>query len=184
MELRAKDRLPSPVLRGIYNAVPTVVWSLLGFLPISMFCYRFMERMWLYLFLFVSLLAYMLPTSQFSRLELSSEAAVYRQLGVHRVNRFVQDGRLVNDLLQRNHPHYRRILSHAAAVRLMRTTYFQERFHWAGFLCFLLSSLYALGHDHIAWALLLLLTNIIYNRYPIWLQQYVRVRLKRCFALT
>ena len=42
---------------------------------------------------------------------------------------------------------------------------------------FSLVFIYALIKDYIGWALLLLLTNILYNVYPCLLQQYIRVRL-------
>ena len=184
MQFHRKDGPSSPVLRACYNAVPNVIWSVLSFLPISMFCYLLMERVWLYAFGGASLLAYILPISQFRHLELSSEPARYRQLRVHWVNRFVQHGSLINDLIRRRHPKYRRIRSRAAAVHLVRTTYYQERFHWAMFILFLLSSLYAVVHSHTGWALLIMVTNVIYNLYPIWLQQYIRMRLKRFLALS
>ena len=37
---------------------------------------------------------------------------------------------------------------------------------------------YAVAHAHLGWAALLLLLNVGYNPYPIWLQQYLRVRLR------
>lgn len=170
-------------MRACYNAVLTIFWSVLGFLPICMFCYPFMERFWLYVFSFSGLFAYLLPVAQFRHLELSDNATVYRSLGVHWINRFVQHGTLINGLLRQRDPRYRRIRSRQTAVHLKNTTYMQERFHWAMFIVFLLSALYAFLHNHPGWGLLIMLTNLTYNMYPIWLQQYIRIRLRRSCSL-
>jgi hypothetical protein len=182
MALQRKDERPSPALRAFYNSVPNVFWSAVSFLPISLFCYQRMDRVWLCVFGAASLLAYVLPVSCLRRLELSSKPDVYRRLRVHWVNRFVQHGTLVNRLLRQRNPRYRRIRSRAAALSLVRATYHQERFHWAIFLLFLLSSIYAVVNSYAGWALLIMLSNVIYNLYPIWLQQYIRMRLRRSLA--
>ena len=112
-------------------------------------------------------------------LELSSTVTAYRKLGVHWVNQFVQHGTLINRLLRRRHPEYRRMRSRAGMQYLVQRTYVQERFHWTALLFFLLSSLYGITHGFLGWALLIAITNVVYNLYTIWLQQYIRVRLNR-----
>ena len=62
---------------------------------------------------------------------------------------------------------------------LMQRTYIQERFHWAVLLFFLLASLYGIAYGQLGWALLITVINVAFNLYPIWLQQYIRVRLNR-----
>jgi glycosyl-4,4'-diaponeurosporenoate acyltransferase len=167
------------VLSSLYNAATNVFWSLLAFAPVSIFCYRFMERAWLWAFVGASVSAMMVPASMLRYLELSSTVKTYRKLGVHWANRFVQHPTLINDLLRRRYPEYRRMRSRAGRAYLVQTTYVQERFHWAALLFFLLSSLYGIAHGYPGWALLITITNVVYNLYPIWLQQYIRVRLKR-----
>ena len=164
------------VLSSLYNAVPNVFWSLLAFVPVSIFCYQFMGRGWLWTFVVASLIAFMLPASTLRYLELSSTVATYRKLGVHWVNHFVQRGSFINQLLRRRYPGYPPIRSRTG---ILQTTYAQERFHWAVLLFFLLSSLYAITHGYPGWALLITIINVVYNLYPIWLQQYIRKRLSR-----
>jgi len=168
---------PSPLLLGLYNAVPNVLWSVLSLLPISVFCYLHVERPWLYGLLVVSLLGYAVPISQFKRLQLSHKRATYRALGVHVANQFTQHGTIINHLIQRRYPHYRHVRTRAALASFVRTTYYQEQFHLVLFLFFLLISFYAVVHGYLGWFLLLTLTNTIYNLYPMWLQQYLRLRL-------
>lgn len=131
------------------------------------------------MFVFAGLLAYLLPVAQFRHLELSDNPIVYRRLGVHWANQVVQNGKLVNRLLYRQDSGYRRMRSRNAAIYLKNTTYMQERFHWAIFIVFLLCGLHAFFHNRPGWGLLITLANLAYNLYPIWLQQYIRIRLGR-----
>jgi hypothetical protein len=83
------------VLLAWYNALVSVLWSVLAFSPLYVFCYRFVPRSWLFAFAATSLSAYVLPSSQFRFLELSSRPRAYRRLGVRFFNRFVQDGEFI-----------------------------------------------------------------------------------------
>lgn len=170
---------PSPALLALANALPNVFWSALSLGPLAVYCYQFMARPWLYGGLAACLLAYAVPTAWFGYWQLSRTPGRYRRLGVAAVNRVTQNGALVHGLIRRWHPHYRQVPSRAALAGLVRTTYQQERFHVALFLFFLLVSGYAVGHGQLGWAGLLALTNVGYNLYPVWLQQYIRVRLGR-----
>ncbi|GAB2461184.1 hypothetical protein GCM10011375_12130 [Hymenobacter qilianensis] len=98
-------------------------------------------------------------------------------MGVHAVNRFTQHGDLIHRLIRQQYPQYKRVRTHSDKAALVRATYHQERFHLVLFLFFLLTSLYAAALGYGRWALLIGLTNVVYNLYPMWLQQYVRLRL-------
>lgn len=172
-----KRQVPSAATVAVYNAVPNVLWSVLAFGPLVVCCYRYVERPWLWGFAAVSLSAYAWPAAWLRRLQLSPHVAAYRRLGVPSLGRFTQQGALVNGLLRRRYPHYRVLVGPRAVGKLLSTTYQQERFHWAGLICFLLVSLYAGAQGHWGWALGLSGANVGYNLYPIWLQQYLRVRL-------
>ncbi|WP_210521510.1 glycosyl-4,4'-diaponeurosporenoate acyltransferase CrtO family protein [Hymenobacter terricola] len=172
-----RTALPSPALLVLANAVPSVFWSVLGLAPIGVFCYQHMARPWLYGLLAASLPAYLVPVAWFGYWQLSRTPGPYRKAGVALVNRVTQNGDFVNRLIRRRYPRYRHVRTRATVAALVRTTYQQERFHVGAFLFFLLSSVYALAHGQVGWALLLTLTNVGYNVYPVWLQQYIRVRL-------
>lgn len=168
---------PSAAVVACYNAVPSVLWSGLALGPLVVCCYCHVERPWLWGFVAVSLSAYAWPAAWMRRLQLATRAQVYRQLGVPAIGHFTQQGTLVNKLLRRRYPGYRALAGRKAVSRLLSTTYQQERFHWAGLMFFLLVSLYAGATGRLGWALELTLLNVGYNLYPIWLQQYLRVRL-------
>ncbi|MBF9236187.1 hypothetical protein I2I05_02150 [Hymenobacter sp. BT683] len=168
---------PPPALLALANAVPNVLWSALSLVPISVYCYQHMARPWLYGGLAVSALAFGVPTAWFGYWQLSHRAAPYRRLGVALANRLTQNGDFVNRLLRFRYPAYRHVRSRAALASLKRHTYHQERFHLVLFLFFLFASLYAALQGQAGWCLLFVLTNVGYNLYPMWLQQYLRVRL-------
>lgn len=113
------------------------------------------------------------------RLQLATSVRVYRRLWVPSIGHFTQQGTLVNKVLRRRYPGYRALVGRRAVAKLLSTTYQQERFHWAGLVFFLLVSLYVGAVEQLGWALSLTLLNVGYNLYPIWLQQYLRVRLGR-----
>jgi hypothetical protein len=175
----SKRTVPSPAVLAWYNAVPSVLWSVLSLGPLTVFCYQHVARPWLWGFIVASLLVYAVPATWLRRLQLSAQPAVYRKLGVPVVGHLAQYGALVNRLLRRRYPHYRRLPSRAAVASVVRGTYHYERFHWSMLLFFLLVSGYAIGQRAVGWAVVLMLLNIGYNLYPIWLQQYLRVRLQR-----
>lgn len=168
---------PSATTVAFYNVVPSVLWSVLAFGPVVLYCYRHVAQPVLWAFVGVSLLSYTWPAAWLWHLQLSRHAALYRRLRVPLLGRFAQQGALVNGLLRRRYPTYRVLPGRQAVARLLRTTYQQERFHWAGLLFFILLGLHAGWAGHWRWAGGLALANIGYNLYPIWLQQYLRVRL-------
>ncbi|GGF01731.1 hypothetical protein GCM10011383_10780 [Hymenobacter cavernae] len=162
---------------GFYNAVPSLLWSALGLVPLTIFCYQHVARPWLYGFIIVSLLAYGLPFSRFRRLQLGASVGLYQKLGVPRLNHFTQHGTLINWLIRRQYPQYRRVRTRASLAGFARATYYQEQFHLVMFVFFLLVSVYAVVRGNLGWAMLLTFLNVLYNVYPMWLQQYLRLRL-------
>jgi hypothetical protein len=168
---------PSPAVLAWYNAVPNVLWSVLSLTPLVVFCYQYVARPWLYGLIALSLLTYAWPAAWLRRLQLSAAPTVYRQLRVPALNHLTQHGTLVNRLLRHRYPQYRHLPPRADAAKLVRATYHLERFHWVLLVFFLLTTGYALALGHVGWAGLLTLLNVGYNLYPIWLQQYLRIRL-------
>ena len=66
----------------------------------------------------------------------------------------------------------------ATIRRKIKETYMFERFHVGLLLVFFILTGHALK-EHWQWVIVLLLGNFLYNIYPILLQQYVRLRLRK-----
>jgi hypothetical protein len=172
-----KSELPSPAVVAFYNAVPSVFWSVLHLVPLTVFCYQYLARPWLYGMVAVSLLAYALPKAWFRHWQLSTRLAMYHRLGVPVVGLLTQHGSIVNGLIRRSYPQYRRARNRQTVVGLIGNSYHMERFHVAALLFFLLCSIVAATQGRWGWAAGLAVLNSSYNLYPIWLQQYLRLRL-------
>ncbi|KAA2238441.1 hypothetical protein F0L74_19630 [Chitinophaga agrisoli] len=163
---------------ALYNAIPNFFWSILNLAPIAVFCYRFTDPLLFYWSLAGCSLSLFLPRAFFDRMQLGQTPAIYHKLGVHFINRFTQHGAIINQWIRKKYPQYRVIPLNRRAIRQhYHQTYMFEKFHFLLFLFFLVIIGDALVKGHIGWVLILLITNILYNVYPVLLQQYVRIKL-------
>lgn len=161
------------------NAAANLLWTALFFLPVSLFCFWHVSRPWLYSFLAISLIPHIAPAPVRRWTQLSPDPAAYLRWGVPQIHRFVQDGKWIRRVARRRQPDNVLTLRREHISRLLRTTYMREQFHASGFLFFLLTAIYALLKHEFFWALAIVLANTGYNLYPLWLQQYLRLRLLR-----
>jgi len=164
---------------GVYNMIPNLFWSALLLIPVTVFCYSLMDRITFWLFLSISLLAVFLPRNFFNNIQLSSTSGLYKKIGVRFINKFTQNGDIVNKLVRKRYPGYKVVSSKSVDVkRLIGQTYMFEKFHFILFVFFLLAMAYAISIERYGWALFFFISNIVYNVYPSFLQQYIRIRLK------
>ena len=169
------------VLRTVhfYNMTVNVVWSVICLFPVSIFCYTLMDRKWFYTFLGISVLAYFLPKSFFRKIHVGKTVKFYRMAGVSFFKKFTQNGDIVNKRIKRKYPDYKVVTANKISIRkFVAQSDMFEQFHFVLFLFFIFAILYALVNLYFAWAVIISATNIIYNIYPILLQQYLRIRLK------
>ncbi|MGV3586039.1 MAG: hypothetical protein ACO1OF_03465 [Adhaeribacter sp.] len=161
-----------------YNAIPNVLWSVLNLLPVSVFCYRFLPLKLLLVFLGISFLTVLLPKGFFYNIQLSQTTAVYKKIGVGFINKFTQNGAIINKLIRKRYPAYKVVSgSKRSVAKVLGQTFMFEKFHFLLFVFFSFIMVYALVKGYLGWALVLFITNILYNIYPCLLQQYIRVRL-------
>ncbi len=163
---------------AMYNMIPNLLWSIINFTPIFIFCYHNINTTLGYIFLAISLLTTLLPVSFFTYIQLSTTTSLYKKIGVKFINKFTQNGDLINGLIRKRFPRYNvistRNISHK---KLLRQTYMFEKFHFAMFVFFTLVIVYALIKKYFLWAFIIAISNIVYNVYPNLLQQYIRIRL-------
>jgi hypothetical protein len=175
---QATERSSAIRLAGGYNAIPNFFWSVLHLGPVTVFCFTEMSPVWAYIFLGASILPGLAPDSFFDRIQLGRSAGIYKKIGIMVIRKYSQDGDLINRRIQQRFPGYKVIEKEGALKRYMQRTYFFERFHFILLLFFLFAAVYAAAHSHGWWALLICFSNLLYNLYPMWLQQYNRLRLR------
>ena len=174
-------KVPTRIKRlvALYNILPNTIWSVLNLLPISIFCYSLINLQLFYTFLIISLLSIFLPQSCFNRIQLEKTPSFYKKTGVTFINRFTQNGDVINGLIRKKFPQYKVVSTGRQSInKVLQQTYMFEKFHFAMFLSFILITIYAVKYDYLWWAFILSVNNIIYNVYPCILQQYIRVRLQ------
>jgi cell division protein FtsW (lipid II flippase) len=163
---------------AVYNQLINFGWTILAFAPIGYFCYLTMPLNWLYAFLAVSSLAFFLPASFFGAIQLGNTTAIYHKLGLRAIRKYTQDGTLVNRLIRQKDAAYNPVQTSSVQSHLKKAAA-NERFHGAVFIFFLLTTIYALAGCHWGWAAVFTISNLVYNVYPILLQQYNRIRFRQ-----
>lgn len=125
-----------------------------------------------------SCLPYFLPRTYFNprRIELGG---FYPRLGLRWFRYFATDGDLINRTLRRIQPSYRVIHDRASLQKHLEGTYSNERWHLAFFIAGTLTFCHALHTDQYIVGSLILVTNVIFNLFPVLHQRYKRVRIRR-----
>jgi len=165
-------------LQNSYNAVINFFWSLLALYPLTVFCYMYVERKWIWIYLGISLFPLFLPNSFLHAIQLSKTTRLYKKWGVHFIGKLAQNGYFINTLIRKKYPGYKIVSATEKSVKkLLSQTYMYEKFHLSLFIFFTLTTIYALSKHFYKWAIILTIINVFYNIYPNLLQQYIRVKL-------
>ena len=166
-------------LQNFYNTVPNIIWSLLGFAPVSVFCYQYMQPALIYIFLAISMIPLLLPNIFLDKIQISKSTGLYKKMGILFINRFAQNGAIINGLIKKQYPDFKVVaFKRQSAKKLIQQTYIFEKFHFILFVFFCLVTVYAIVKQYYSWAFIITLTNLIFNIYPNLLQQYIRIKLK------
>ena len=166
-------------LLSLYNMIPNLLWSALGLVPISIYCYRHVLANRFSLMLVLSLFPILLPRSRMQRLMLSNSPRFYEKLGVRFINHLAQNGTVISWLVRKKDPLFTFMRPTRISVkRLIGQSYMFEKFHLVLFVFFLLVSIHAAANGDLKWMLAITACNLFYNVYPNLLQQYKRIRLE------
>ncbi len=161
----------------IYNQLINFFWTILTFGPVVYFCYLYLPVKLLYIFSGISCLVIFLPTSLLNKIQLSQSAKAYKKIGIRFIKKYTQDGDLVNRFIKKQYPKYKYVENKQDIKKLIGKSYMQEKFHYMVFVFFICIMVFAIMYKLIAWAVFMGIANIIYNLYPIFLQQYNRIRI-------
>jgi len=162
------------------NLIINLFWTITCVIPLSWYWgVHFAENRspWdLIITIILSLLVYLIPNKWLNSLNLSKQRKTYEKFGLKTFRYFVQDGTLVNRLQNRK-TNPRIIRNREQALKYLKTIGIQERFHYCFLVLFSLTTLCAFFAARPILGLFILLSNILYNVYPILLQQYNRLRI-------
>jgi len=158
------------------NQVVNLFWTIVCFIPIIIYWATAGHLLWCFIFISISVLSQTLPLN---RLQLSHNPKFYERLGIKFIRKFVQHGEYVNTLKRKAKPHYSVVNNRTGAAQYMKTIVMYERFHFICFVFFLSTAIHALVTGHYLLFMVILIANVIYNIYPMLLQQYNRVRIAR-----
>lgn len=162
-----------------YNMIPNLIWSVIFLTPITVFCFSNMNVKWILIFFIISFLTIFLPRSFFNIFQLGTNSSVYKKTGVIFINKFTQNGDIINRIIRKKYPGYKLVSKKNSSIKkLFNQTYMFEKFHFLMFSFFLLISFFAVFIHLYGWAIFIIITNLIYNVYPILLQQYIRLRIE------
>ena len=163
--------------RHVLNAVINVPWTCLLLGPVYVYCAHHVTPTWLFVFGLAAVFPLGAPERILQRLQLGTHVDVYRRLGVPLLVKVTQDAPW---LVRLGGDQYKRVsLDRGVIDRVMRETWMRERFHLGlPLFCGACSGL-ALWQMEIRWCVALIVINTLYNLYPVWLQQYLRLRLTR-----
>lgn len=146
------------------NQTLNVVWTIIGFFPVCYFWFLHGVDWPFYVLVLFSIASCFLPETIYRKLTISKNQRVYKRLGVKFIRRFAQDGDFQG--------------GRATGVKayLSKIQMF-ERYHFCCLIFFQVSSVYACYFEQYTLAFAIFFCNIIYNVYPILLQQYNRIRI-------
>lgn len=174
-----KGSIKKQTLLGLYNMIPNLIWSIIHLTPIVIFCFTRIEPSLVYIFLCISLVPVFLKNSLIDRLQAGKTTAFYKKIGVPVINKVAQNGDIINSLLKKKFPDHKTVTHDPSSIaRLINQTYVFEKFHLVLFLFFSLVIIYSLLNSYWCWALVIFVTNLAYNIYPNFLQQYIRLKLR------
>lgn len=167
---------------SMFNQLINIFWTVIVFSVTGHYWGQYFAEkhsLWLvYIYIGVSVFAYTIPARWVSFLTLSSNRRIYEMIGIRAMRWLVQDGMFVSRVNRSLGKKHRRISGTASARAYLTTIAVQERFHYGCFVFFALSTASALGSGKVLAAISIMLCNIVYNVYPILLQQYNRLRIK------
>lgn len=174
MDIKQKNKHTIIVL---YNQLINFFWTILAFAPVVYFCYQYLALSLLYWFIGISCLVLFVPASWLARIQLSNSQNAYKKIGVRFIKKYTQDGDVVNRVIKNKYPEYKYVGNRQSFKKVVGKTYANEKFHYLAFVFFLCLGIYAFLQGLVAWGIFISIANIVYNLYPIFLQQYNRIRI-------
>lgn len=160
------------------NQFINLFWTFLAFMPVVWYWYLRDAGIVILIYVIVSVAVGFLPARFFAKLQLSKSRRAYERLGVRFIAQFVQDGSFSNRISGRKLISRSTIKDEKKLSSYLKTLSMYERYHMECLVFFMITVIDSLFQGLLVFSFILLVLNIIYNFYPIILQQYNRLRVK------
>ncbi|ETZ22356.1 hypothetical protein [Pedobacter sp. V48] len=169
------------------NQIINLFWTILSFTTVGVYWGQYFAEkrspLILIVSVVISVLIYVIPNQWLRKLAISNDKKMYERIGVKLLLYVVQNGTLVNRIQRKYYKKPGIIRNRKQAQDYLKTILMQEKFHYCCFTLFLLSAVSAFSTQKPGIGLLIMLCNILYNVYPILLQQYNRLRIQKLLRL-
>ncbi|MES1249322.1 MAG: hypothetical protein ABUL46_01490 [Chitinophaga rupis] len=159
----------------IFNQLINFFWTVLCFSGIIVYWFDSPSVKPLAPYILISLVSAVVPSKYY---QLSRRPKFYERLGVRKIRFFVQDGNW-RRLITKNKPAASKLIgSRSQAANYLKTVVIYERYHLICLVFFLLCGFHAFAQHRIGLAIIITLSNVVYNVCPMLLQQYNRARIE------
>lgn len=158
----------------VLNQLINLIWTALAYFVLMYYWYKQWDLSWFSACILLSIFLSFFPV-RFYRL--SKSTGFYIMIGIRVIRKFVQDGDFINRYQQGTG--HRSKLNKNDYHKYLNNALMYERYHLLCLWFFTFSNLLAWFNGFYFSACLMLLSNTIYNFYPIMLQQYNRIRINR-----
>ena len=170
--------MPGKLLPAILNFSVSMFWALLVFTPLTIYLYQHAGSVFIWVSSTLAILLMALPGNFYRRFQISKSPQYYERLGVLVINKITQHGHWINGLVRRIQPGAR--MQQLRSIKAMQANMEMfEKFHFGCFFMFFSCMVHAALIPAWTWCLFFLVSNVLFNVYPILIQQYLRIRLAR-----
>src|SRR5690606_14202715 len=101
----------------------------------------------------------------------------YKRIAAHRFQQMTQQGKYAQLLIKSLSGEGKILFNKKKSGRMYNQIRTFEAYHWACFVFFVATLIYALTKEAFGYAIIVFICNIFYNVIPILIQQYNRLRL-------
>ncbi len=177
-----KDATELKKVIGRYNFIIVGLFSVSLLPAITFYLDGNGEWKWFLIILLISLTFFRIPNSVIDKIQFSKRTIIYRKLRVHLFKKYATNGDIINKKIRQQFPKHRNVHNPLSIQRKIIETYTTERTHFFFFIFCFLTSIYAWSTNHFVHGTAITVGNIVFNLYPILLQQYNRIRYKDVLA--
>lgn len=161
----------------ILNFLVNIWWTALCCAPVLvLWIWHYQQRLF-FGQLLLSSTVLLLPESVWRRFQITRDKVFYERLGVRAAQALTQNGKLINQISGPSGKRGKVIKRRSDLAIFRRQIAVYERYHLFGFVFFLSTMVTAIAKSQFGLATLILVSNIIYNVYPLLIQQYNRLRM-------